>query len=303
MFLTTEQQNELAARAAFLKERLQGKTILKGPAAESARQINRWMQKAGGNGGKAAFAKRLTAEDITLEQAETLTGAVIWNTKYPLPAWVREIETIFHFFPASGSEIQGVQCFEEEQEKDKTYTLSPLSFSPCFSPFIAYAAQKLAVRLGSRVADFTGNALHHLYDGLLKILSSLCFNTLLYKFSTSFLKKNPLYCFLEMKPSEKEYRKHLHTFTNEMLEGEWKEHLMEYPVLARLLVTAVTNWVEAIRELVKFLEQDRVKLENKFNNSRPLGQIIRVEDNLSDFHQQGRCVKALTLSVFRKSPG
>jgi type 2 lantibiotic biosynthesis protein LanM len=69
-----------------------------------------------------------------------------------------------------------------------------------------------------------------------------------------------------------------------------------FPVLARLLGTAIDFWIEAVEELFHRLEADSPDLARVFNEGEPLGEVVEMECNLSDPHNRGRTVKILTFA-------
>jgi type 2 lantibiotic biosynthesis protein LanM len=70
----------------------------------------------------------------------------------------------------------------------------------------------------------------------------------------------------------------------------------KYPVLARLITTAVNFWVDSTVEFLNRLETDSPEIHVQFQplSSIPLGKITQLSAGLSDAHHQGRCVIGLT---------
>jgi type 2 lantibiotic biosynthesis protein LanM len=68
----------------------------------------------------------------------------------------------------------------------------------------------------------------------------------------------------------------------------------EYPVLARLLITYINNWLVAKLEFLERLGADYAALQATFSPARPLGRLVNVEGNLGDAHDSGRTVVAAT---------
>jgi type 2 lantibiotic biosynthesis protein LanM len=86
------------------------------------------------------------------------------------------------------------------------------------------------------------------------------------------------------------------------------EFFRKYPVVARLVGTAVDQWVDATAEFLERLDADREEIERcLFDGSAhdaapdPAGIVVTdVETSLSDPHRGGRAVAVLTLSDGRK---
>jgi type 2 lantibiotic biosynthesis protein LanM len=69
--------------------------------------------------------------------------------------------------------------------------------------------------------------------------------------------------------------------------------LEEYPVLARLLATALERWLTTSLELLERLATDRALLQDTFCSGRDLGPLVSIEGGLSDLHREGRSVAVL----------
>ena len=72
--------------------------------------------------------------------------------------------------------------------------------------------------------------------------------------------------------------------------------LEEYPVLARLMITALERWQESSLELLEHLATDRELLEQTFLQGRELGTLAALVGGISDPHRQGRGVFLLRFS-------
>ncbi len=72
--------------------------------------------------------------------------------------------------------------------------------------------------------------------------------------------------------------------------------LEEYPVLARLMVTALERWQESSLELLEHLAADREMLEQTFLSGRELGTLVALLGGISDLHRRGRGVFLLRFS-------
>lgn len=68
----------------------------------------------------------------------------------------------------------------------------------------------------------------------------------------------------------------------------------EYPVLARLLITYINNWLVAKLEFVDRLCADYAAMQATFSPAQELGRLVKVEGNLGDAHDSGRTVMAAT---------
>ncbi|HYI02018.1 DUF4135 domain-containing protein, partial [Hyalangium sp.] len=89
-----------------------------------------------------------------------------------------------------------------------------------------------------------------------------------------------------------------HHFSTVLLQepGARAALLEEYPVLARLMVTALERWQEASLELLGHLAADRELLERTFLSGRELGTLVVAQGGISDLHRGGRGVFLLRFS-------
>ena len=84
-------------------------------------------------------------------------------------------------------------------------------------------------------------------------------------------------------------------FINGQLESGLARLLGDYPVLGRLIGTAVSLWTEASKELLKRLHQDRKSLEATFG-IESAASLKGIKLGLSDPHRGGRAVAILTFA-------
>jgi type 2 lantibiotic biosynthesis protein LanM len=72
--------------------------------------------------------------------------------------------------------------------------------------------------------------------------------------------------------------------------------LKEYPVLARLMATALERWSETNLELLRHLAEDRELLGQRLLGGEELGTLVAVKGGISDSHRGGRGVFLLRFS-------
>jgi type 2 lantibiotic biosynthesis protein LanM len=92
-------------------------------------------------------------------------------------------------------------------------------------------------------------------------------------------------------------------FVQRLLSDGMLAFFQKYPVLGRLIATAIDFWVEATGEFLERLNADLSLIQQAFNPSESLegqiirnepGKVIEIKSTLSDLHNQGRSVIALT---------
>lgn len=84
-------------------------------------------------------------------------------------------------------------------------------------------------------------------------------------------------------------------FCEAQVETNFSDLFMRFPVVRRLLDRLVANWAEASRELLLYLRNDRLPLQQKFGI--PMDTSVQaVQGGLGDPHNLGRGVAALTFA-------
>jgi type 2 lantibiotic biosynthesis protein LanM len=81
-----------------------------------------------------------------------------------------------------------------------------------------------------------------------------------------------------------------------MRQGGWRDYLERYPVLARMLATAVDHWIEATAEFLERLDADWAELRDTLFDGNEPGEVTAIEADLSDAHNRGRTTLLLTFA-------
>jgi lantibiotic modifying enzyme len=296
MKLSNEQLMKIAANGSFLSERLQGGVHFNSTAENECRERYRlWQTKAGGNGGEQAFLKRLGLDGLSPEKALAIMAEPAWDPGLPYPQWVTDLQAICGLFPFSSEELPEKLQFDKQAEIILNNDMIDVVL-----PFVYYAERRLQKNLGALGGFFTRSALSNLSASLVKALSILCFPTFKYRFRLYLSAKNPLSLFMGITVSPEETRQNWQEFTGEALTDGWPELMAEYPVLARLIMTVINQWVDNITELARFLAADAQQLETLFFDGQALGAVTGVTADISDAHNQGKCVYIMEFGSGRK---
>ena len=223
-----------------------------------------------------------------------------------LPGWAITLKEIIQT-AHDQSKIQNLK-FQTPINRDK-----PLPFEDVLLPACFVARDKLLTRLGfdSLSLDclplelLSKEAYLAMERSLLSKLVNLCEKTLELEFSRfrplgeSFL--NILLKETKATPNTTYYQE----FVQKLLEDGLLSFFQKYPVLGRLIATRIDFWVEASAEFLQHLKADKSEIELLFIQLQPnvdrasqskieLGKVVEIQSNLSDPHQGGRCVIALT---------
>jgi type 2 lantibiotic biosynthesis protein LanM len=86
-------------------------------------------------------------------------------------------------------------------------------------------------------------------------------------------------------------------FINLLSNPQYTYHLLlEYPVLARKLVTISQQWADTFTEFVERLVADYPKLREVFSSSKPLGRFESIGEESGDSHRRGKTVIVVNFS-------
>lgn len=287
MEFTRQELFSLAARAVFLKERQQGVTI----PVETQGQEERyalWVKKAGGSGGTRFFHRRLQADGINPEQAKILSSEMRWNEKYELPTWTKELNNILQLLPTTKEELENKLLYYFGTNNSTAKNDRSTERVIWILPFLYYAEQRLLKVINQRIPLFSKEGLSDISKILAKELLNICHKLLAFNLKT----------FVSREKKTNTYINHsdhdlISEFTKKLLAGTWKDILLEYPVLARLIIITINNWVNNFIQLANNLSKDIRALQKEFNNDKKLGKVTKVEGNIGDSHNQGKSVLIL----------
>lgn len=155
-----------------------------------------------------------------------------------------------------------------------------LPFSTFFTPFIALAISELKDK-NIMYKEFLENPICALIEKLFQISHKV----LILEINVSrVLNAN------EELNTEERYK----IFVQEKLKDKsyLKNLFNEYPVLFRLLLHSINEWVEYISEIIENTLQNKSDLQRVFNNGNELGEIKEIKFGLGDFHN-GKCVASI----------
>jgi predicted ribosomally synthesized peptide with nif11-like leader len=287
MKLSPEEMYRLAGQGAFFKERLEGKTMPvcdKNRAKQVEKEYEVWKNKTGGNGGEQAFQKRLRVEDISLEEAKAVLGEAAWRPGELLPEWVNSLADLLSIFPVTMEQINQELFFNPEKDiipnNDIVTWMLPLAY---------HGERQLLKKLGGQKELLASSAISNLSRALIERLSYLSFQTLLYHYRVFQNMQNPLALLgigLTRELKEKAYA----DFAEELRAGKWADILLEYPVLARRIVTELANWVSNSGVMVERLARDWDKLKERrgmsIENVKSFFDRLKEDENLQQHFKE-----------------
>lgn len=237
-------------------------------------------------GGEQQLKKRLQWDDLDLNTVRPLLGTADFSEDFTLPTWAETLKELIESSPASLLNL-------ESEKKSPIDSQNSLPFEDFYFPFILIARRKLSTRLSanSPMELLSKEAYEALERSLLQQLVNLGTESLLFEFNQ----------FREAHPpadttASQESRILYNSFIKNLLQNGGIAFFNRYPVLARLIATTLNLWLESTTEFIQRLQEDFSAIELTFSNNASLGKVEGIETSLSNPHNRGRGVLALTFS-------
>jgi type 2 lantibiotic biosynthesis protein LanM len=236
-----------------------------------------------------AFEKRLAFDKLNIDQARQLLGTIPAASE--LPAWTYVLNEVLlrvtELHESLFSPDLLARCGFVSAEK-------PVPFEELLVPFVEVARARIVAASRGQFSRLPIEVRADFERALLKRLSELSARVLLVEFrtflaSSQLAGRRPIGSAVRAQSRENYLR-----FIEETYANGWAGLFGEYPVLARLLATALIQWVDATTEFLGRLERDLSEVRRVFFCNRDLGDLIDVRSGLSDPHDGGRTVAVLT---------
>jgi type 2 lantibiotic biosynthesis protein LanM len=314
IFMTTTKSSivQIVATASSLAERLSNESFwinVKGTSKQQTidDRMAHWCQIVA-QGDWANFHKRLSWDGLDIERARHVLGSDSLDEDYQLPSWTETLSKIIQ----AGKEFS-LHPDATDSDQFPIEAENPLPFEDLLLPAILVARQKLLSSL-----DCTSLSSKHfllkllsldaylsLERGLLSRLVSLCVKTLEAEFSRFRPVGQSLFNLLVEQQQGTKSKVHYNVFVEKLLQDGLLAFFQKYPVLGKLVATAIDFWVEGTGEFLQRLKADLTEIEQLFSSNpsnqkskkekipsscpnSQLGKIITIHSNLSDPHNRGR---------------
>lgn len=292
MLFSQQDLISIIEQASTITERLDGRFVADEVQQDEEKvdaRLQKWCQVVA-KGDKEKFAKRLAVDGLDWDGAPRILGSVRQADNQPLPTWIKTLDKAIN--AAAAVSLESLEKAEYRFLNPK----EPVPFEEALVPFIQVARQELLARAGSSYQRLAEAAHAALERSLLQRLSYLGSRVLELEFSIFRVgKRSGFDCFLEPSPdsgSRNLYRE----FVGGLLAGGLLSLFQEYSVLARLLATATDFWLDATCEFLLRLEADWLNIQQIFQESAELGQVVIIQPGLSECHNNGRSGIALTFA-------
>lgn len=289
----------IVANASSLWERLDSECFsadnLQANELEIDRRLDHWCQVIA-RGNWETFQRRLQRQGLNRNTVRSQLGAMRFNVTQPLPEWAKTLQQIIETATGFTSVSESFLPIDPG---------NPIPFEDVLIPVIAVGRQKLLTSLGS--LQLTGDALplsilsevayQALERSLLHRLEGLCTKTLNFEFSQVRPFGQNLLTLLGLEIEINHSKIHYTQFVERLLQDGLLASFQKYPVLGRLVATAVDFWVEFATEFLERLAQDKADIQRIFGSTTVLSsqnKVTAIQTSLSDPHKRGRTVIVLT---------
>ena len=269
--LTIFERRELGLKAKKNSEKKQNEMLLK------------WKNTIAEDN-EVIFERRLKLQNLSIDSIKEVLAEVEVPEKYILPDWCDILQIYLN-------EIKNNYNLKPSYIKKEKV----LPFEELFYPLINIAKQKLEDNCKEKISHLKQNAINDLIKQLLQELTKISSKTLFAYFKKYRYKKNPASMFTGFgKKTTPAPTKMYNEFISELKNSGIIKFLQEYPVLARAISTVTIYWIKNSTTFITNLNNDISKIEDTFNNSKKLGKIKSIKAGLSDPHNSGKSVFAIT---------
>lgn len=285
---------KIVEKASTISERLGDKFIPNSTSVNDDTinfRIQKWC-KTVAQGDKAQLEKRLAWDDLDLNNIRPLLGSVHLTEPQEKPTWTETLKAVLEATKPLDLEILTKGIVQEESKI--LNPKNPLPFEELFLPFIDVARQKLIDEAGSNYSLLSEDAHTSLERYLLSSLTHLCSQAISINFQTFLIYGQPRLINRLQQVTNSNSKEQYIKFIRKMQSGELLAFFQEYAVLARLAATATDFWVNNTNEFLQRLASDWLDIQKIFQGDAELGQVVAIHAGLSDLHENGRSVMAIT---------
>ncbi|MBW4623879.1 MAG: type 2 lantipeptide synthetase LanM family protein [Cyanosarcina radialis HA8281-LM2] len=276
----------IVANASFIWERLDRERYEvdeeKANELEIDRRCDRWCQVVA-RGNTNVWQKRLEWDGLDLAPVRPRLGTVCLRATRPLPEWAETLRQIIEMASEFRPESESLLPTDRDR---------PIPFEDILLPAIVVARKKLLKRLHSLQISkenlLSETAYIALERSFLQRLAEFNTKTLGAEFSEFRSFGQNLLDLLGLERADNQSKTNYTQFVNRLLQDGLLAFYQKYPVLARLVATAVNFWVEFTAEFLQRLDRDRKDIEVIFGST--IRQVADIETSLSDPHHRGRTV-------------
>ncbi|ELZ84173.1 lantibiotic modifying enzyme [Haloferax larsenii JCM 13917] len=265
--LSQRDRRAIAGQARTLHERLEGPPNEHGeaPVIDPDDILDEWASLFPD---EDTFRERLAYDDLTESAVRDQLTATQWPETEPLPEWVDRLDSLLQYVSTYPS-------------RDDTL-LSPtedVPFSHLLVGFADYALAQLDADVRSHPVA------KQLAEWLVFRLSRVSVRALYVEFKSFVEYHDPDLAAADPSAVSDPGTTYYDQFVEAMFDGGTRNLCLEYPVLARYVVSFVDQWVTNVTRFVHRLEADRSALESRFDVEGAVTEVTALAD---DAHAGGQ---------------
>lgn len=236
---------------------------MRAPTSQGKVRLDRWRHVIG-YGDNAMFIRRVAADGLDdASAADLLTATRLPDA--PMPRWLALLDEVCE----DALHCTDIDWFSKQEQ--------PTPYQELLAPFVRVASRAVNADSGERVTHLTADAFATLESALLQRLLTIAGRVLQLEFD------------LFRRPHENRLRGKGDALYRAFVDSTrmaLPTLFLEYSTLARLMMTAITQWIGAVGEFLVAVSNDRDALQD-FGAS---GRITSIEPFCSDPHLGGRGV-------------
>ena len=274
LLLSDDERLQIALGASSLFERLDGTGLATTP--DGGQHVLEAWAHAFSPGDPEAFARRLSWDGLDAAAVRRRLTEPAAQASHLAPGWTAWLNRFLEESAAFGVAL------ERPESGVELTRLAPAPEAPFLEIWVAMArcARRAVAEAGETLEGISPAACAAFERSLVAELSGVG-ELVLYRL------------FRDFKQARGRSGSCYGAFVRRLLEGGLAGVFTEYPVLARQLAILVATWLESTLELLARLRGDRDAIAATFG-AQPLGELCHAAPKLSDRHEGGRCVAALT---------
>ena len=215
----------------------------------------------------------------------SVLGRVRLSAGTSLPDWAETLAGI----------VDSLEDFRKEEENAPHRAAKPhVPFSEIYLAFVKYARKKLMEKIRFNRGKPTESCLRPVEGDLVKGLEFCAHFTFLEEF---FMFSDPIQISLlntKRLPSVSVFSSDYQAFIHYLIKEGLVKFFTEYPVLARLMATLTTCWIETHAELLVRLQTDWGAISRTFCGSLDPGKVTGISHAGSQDFKKGKTVLSLT---------
>lgn len=300
MTIANECLFKIVAKASFLLERLEGCYVPEGEGDEKEieRRLKNWREAVAAND-EQKWYERLELDELDLAKVQGVLGTTVrLSASNELPTWALVLEEVMEEARSSiDNPNEEFPTLLQKALNAKQQSEKAIPFEEIILLFLKIAHRRIDQLISHDVLILlTEEARMMLEYELLNRIAFYGWQTLYWEFSI-FRSTHYNSISYRFKQTDKVATTDLYnSFIRELLSDGLVSFFLRYPVLGRLLCVSTQMWIEATAEFLIRLHNDLPRIATVFHNNFDIniGQVQSVQPGLSDPHNQGRMVTALT---------